>query len=99
MTQWMTETQETAEKSASTLPLGGVSACTVHFAPFSVSMNACPLVGFGLDAIATTQCRVAAQETLVAKIVPPGRPGSLRAVHAVPFQASATGNVAEAPLT
>jgi len=61
-------------------------------------MNACPVLGIGLESKATAQCRAAAQEMPSAKARPPARLGSAFAVHALPFQVTATGIVAESLL-
>ena len=58
-------------------------------------MNACPLLGIRLQRKPTTQRRAAAQEMPPATGRPPARLGSALAVHALPFQATATGMVEE----
>ena len=58
-------------------------------------MNACPLLGIGLEAKPAAQRRAAAQEMLPGTGRPPARLGSALAAHALPFQVTATGMVEE----
>src|ERR1700722_2339694 len=91
MTQCVTDEQETFSVDA-WLPLAGVSVCTVHVVPASTSTNACPLLSDGLALTPATQCRTVAQETPTAKgRLPAGLGSALAAVHALPFQVTATG--------